>query len=311
MAASLDCDHRDIGKTFLRRLQAPRRPVMVPTGPVKEVIRTGKDVDLTALPVPLVSRLDGGPYITSAVGIAKDPEFGRNVGMYRLMIRTGRETSIDLVSASDLKLFYERAFKAGRPLPFAAAIGVHPVDGARAFGAGRTGRIRTCRRLAAEPVQLVKCETVDLRVPASAERVEANCCPWLTEDEGRFGDFTGFVGPVKGTRLPGESHHSPQGRDLLRASHARGRLHSLAAAGGRRLAGTANAGITAKAVYAPQSAGCNFHLYASVKRPGENKNAVLALLAEARQCNRDRRRRGHSARRRWAPSPTEYSPRAT
>ena len=57
MAVSLDCDHRDIGKTFLRRLQDTQRPVMVPTGPVKEVIRTGKDVDLTALPVPLVSRL--------------------------------------------------------------------------------------------------------------------------------------------------------------------------------------------------------------------------------------------------------------
>jgi len=146
MAASLGCDHRDIGKTFLRKLQDKCRPVMVPTGPVKDVIRTGKDVDLTALPVPLVSRLDGGPTSPRRSGLPRS-EYGRNVGMYRLMIRTGRETSIDLVSASDLKLFYERAFEAAgrcvrrgdRRAPVAA-------DGRGARGAGRTGRIRTCRR---------------------------------------------------------------------------------------------------------------------------------------------------------------------
>ena len=286
MAASLDCDHRDIGKSFLRRLQDTHRPVMISTGPVKEVIRTGKDVDLTALPVPLVSRLDGGPYITSAIGVAKDPAYGRNVGMYRLMIRTGRETSIDLVSATDLKLYYERAFAAGRALPFAVAIGVHPsllMGAAHMVPAGQD-EYELAGGLAGEPVQLVKCETVDLEVPASAELVlEGELLPvgW-TEDEGRFGDFTGFVGPVKWNpvfRVNAITHrkdaiyyalHMPEEVDYLVAPPLEG-------SGWQALA---NAGITAKAVYAPQSAGCNFHLYASIKkRPGEGKNAVLALLS--------------------------------
>ena len=278
MAASLDCDHRDIGKAF--------PPVMVATGPVKEVIRTGGDVDLTALPVPLVSRLDGGPYITGAIGVAKDPEYGRNVGMYRLMIRTGRETSIDLVSASDLKLFYERAFKAGRPLPFAVAIGLHPslLMGAAHMAHAGQDEYELAGALAGEPVKLVKCETVDLEVPADAELVlEGELLPvgW-TEDEGRFGDFTGFVGPVKWNpvfRVNAITHrrdavyyalHMPEEVDYLVSPPLEG-------SGWQALA---NAGVTATAVYAPQSAGCNFHLYASIrKRPGEGKNAVLALLS--------------------------------
>jgi len=50
MAASLDCDHRDIGKSFLRRLQTTHRPVMISTGPVKEVIRTGNEALIQRIP---------------------------------------------------------------------------------------------------------------------------------------------------------------------------------------------------------------------------------------------------------------------
>jgi 2,5-furandicarboxylate decarboxylase 1 len=44
--------------------------------------------------VPLISDLDGGPYITSGIGISRDPEYGRNAGAYRLMIRTKRKGAL-------------------------------------------------------------------------------------------------------------------------------------------------------------------------------------------------------------------------
>jgi 2,5-furandicarboxylate decarboxylase 1 len=138
--------------------------------------------------------------------------------------------------------------------------------------------------LAGEPIELVKCESVDLEVPASAELVlEGELLPigW-TEDEGRFGDFTGFIGPVKWNpvfRVNVITHrrdasfyalHMPDEVDYLVAPPLEG-------SGWQALA---NAGITAAAVYAPQSAGCNFHLYAAIKkRPGEGKNALAALLS--------------------------------
>src|ERR1700732_5118041 len=259
---------------------------MVNTGPVRDVILKGDDVDLTALPVPLISDLDGGPYITSGIGISRDPEYGRNAGAYRLMIRTRRETSVDLVGASDLKLFYDRAFREGRGLPFAVAIGTHPSIMMAAAHMAPSGldEFELAGGLAGAPIELVKCETVDLEVPADAEIVlegELLATGW-TQDEGRFGDFTGFVGPIKWNpifrvnaithrRDPGfYSLHMPDEVDYLVAPPLEGSAWQA----------LATAGIVGKAVYAPAPSGCNFHLYASIKkRPGEGKNAVLALMS--------------------------------
>jgi 2,5-furandicarboxylate decarboxylase 1 len=286
MAISMECDHRKMGQEFHRRLAQPIPPELVPTGKVKEVIRIGDQIDLTALPVPLVSRLDGGPYITSAIGISKDPELGRNVGCYRFMIRGPKETGIDLIGASDLKLFYDRAFKQGKPLQLAIAIGVHPtlLMGAAHMAASGQDEFELAGALAGEPVRLVKCETVDLEVPADAEIViEGELLPigW-TEDEGRFGDFTGFVGPIKYNpvfRVTAITHrkdavfyalHMPDEVDYLIAPPLEG-------SGWQALS---VAGVKATAVYAPAAAGCNLHLYASIrKRPGEGKNALLALMS--------------------------------
>jgi len=286
MGASLDCHHRDIGKAFVKRIGERKPTVMVNTGPVRDVIVKGDDVDLTALPVPLISDLDGGPYITSGIGISRDPDYGRNAGAYRLMIRTKRETSVDLVGASDLKLFYDRAFRQGRGLPFAVAIGTHPSIMMAAAHMAPSGldEFELAGGLAGTPIELVKCETVDLEVPADAEIVlEGELLPtgW-TQDEGRFGDFTGFVGPIKWNpifRVNAITHrkdpvfyslHMPDEVDYLVAPPLEGSAWQA----------LATAGIVGKAVYAPAPSGCNFHLYASIKkRPGEGKNAVLALMS--------------------------------
>ena len=286
MGVCLDCEHRDIGKSFGKRVQERRKPVMVRTGPVKEVIRTGNDVDLTAIPVPLISQLDGGPYITGGIGICKDPDYGRNAGAYRLMIRTARETSVDMVSASDLKLFYERALRNGRPLPFAVAIGTHPAIMMAAAHMAPAGldEFELAGGLAGEPIELVKCETVDLEVPADAEMVlEGELLPigW-TEDEGRFGDFTGFVGPIKWNPVFRVNAITHRRNPVFYALHMPDEVDYLVAPPleGSAWQALAIAGITGTAVYAPQPSGCNFHLYASIKkRPGEGKNAVAALMS--------------------------------
>lgn len=286
MGAALDCQHRDIGKSFQKRLQDSRPPLMVNSAPAQEVVKLGDDVDLTALPVPLISQLDGGPYITGGIGVCKDPEYGRNVGCYRLMIRTERETSVDMVGATDLKLFYSRALAAGRPLPFAVAIGAHPSVMMAAAHMAPSGmdEFELAGGLGGGPAELVRCRTVDLEVPADAEIVlEGEILPtgW-TEDEGRFGDFTGFVGPIKWNpvfRVNAITHrkdaiyyalHMPDEVDYLVAPPLEGSAWQALAV----------AGVTGTAVYAPADAGCNFHLYASIrKRPGEGKNAMLALMS--------------------------------
>ena len=286
MGVCLDCDHRDIGKKFIDRIRQRQPARIIKTSPVKDVIIRGDDIDLTSIPVPLISQLDGGPYITGGIGVSKDPEFGRNVGMYRLMIRSKRETSIDMVSASDLKLFYERAFKQGRGLPFAVAIGTHPavMMGAAHMAAAGTDEFELAGGLAGEPIDLVKCETVDLEVPADSEIVlEGELLPigW-TEDEGRFGDFTGFVGPVKWNPVFRVNTVTHRKKPIYYALHMPNEVDYLVAPPleGSAWAALATAGITGRAVYAPQPSGCNFHLFAAIKkRPGEGKNAVMALLS--------------------------------
>src|SRR5215471_9028167 len=76
--------------------------------PVQQVVLTGDDADLTALPVHLQHGFDGGPYISASIDYVIDPRSGwTNVGIRRLMLRGRRETGVDLVSPSDLKAIYE------------------------------------------------------------------------------------------------------------------------------------------------------------------------------------------------------------
>ncbi|MCC6889904.1 MAG: UbiD family decarboxylase [Hyphomicrobiales bacterium] len=286
MGAALGCGHRDIGKAFQARLQNRQPPRLVNTAPAQEVVLIGDQVDLTALPVPLISQLDGGPYITAGVGVCTDPEYGRNVGCYRLMIRTERETGIDMVGASDLKLFYSRALRNKRPLPFAVAIGTHPSVMRAAAHMATTGldEFALAGGLAGSPIDLVRCRTIDLEVPADAEIVlEGEILPdgW-TEDEGRFGDFTGFVGPIKWNPVFRVNAITHRRNPIFYALHMPDEVDYLVAPPleGSAWQALAVAGVTGTAVYAPATAGCTFHLYASIrKRPGEGKNALLALMS--------------------------------
>ena len=247
---------------------------------------TGDDIDLTALPVPLISQLDGGPYITGGIGVCKDPELGRNVGMYRLMFRTERETSIDMVSASDLKLFYERAHKQGRGLPFAVALGTHPAVMMAAAHMAPPGvdEFELAGGIAGAPIELVKCETVDLEVPADAEIVlEGEYCRSAgRKTKAASATSLDLSGRLKWNpvfRVNAITHRSDA---LFYALHMPDEVDYLVAPPleGSAWQALATAGITGTAVYAPQPSGCNFHLYASIKkRPGEGKNALLALMS--------------------------------
>ena len=79
-----------IGRTILTGSIPPK---IVATGPVKENILTGKDIDLYEFPAPHWNRLDGGRYLLTYGGcVTKDPETGiMNVGIYRGMVAEPRQ----------------------------------------------------------------------------------------------------------------------------------------------------------------------------------------------------------------------------
>ena len=177
-------------------MEKPIPPKLVAKAPVKEVIFTGDKIDLYKLPQILHHQEDAGPYITAAISFAKDPSGDTwNCAYNRLMIKGRDTTSIHLTLAKHLWEFQRAAEAQGKPLPVAFAIGVHP---AIALGCLAIGSIDEDERaimggLLGEPLELVKCETSDLLVPAHAEMIlEGEILPHERTAEGPFGEFTGY-----------------------------------------------------------------------------------------------------------------------
>jgi 2,5-furandicarboxylate decarboxylase 1 len=286
VAIGMGCADNDIGKKFQQGIEHPIPPVMVDDAPAFEVSLTGDQVDLTRLPIPVLHEKDGGPYLSSGVVVAKDPEFGRNAGVYRLMYRTPRTTSIDLVSHSDMRLFYSRRLERKEPLPIAIALGTH-LNELMAAGYGAPmgmDEFAVAGGLHGRPVELVRCRTVDLEVPANAEIIlEGEILPvgW-TEDEGRFGDFTNLQCSLKWNPLVRYTAMSYRRDALLYALTMPWENDWLGAPSVEAMCWAAlkTAGVKATALRVTPGGCCHFQVIAAIrKRAGEGKNALLALLA--------------------------------
>ena len=196
LALAMGAAPEDMLKTYLRAMERPIPPRVVPTGPVKDVVLTGSRINLYDLPQIVHHEGDAGPYITAAISFAKDPAGETwNCAYNRLMIKSRDTTSIHLTAGKHLWEFQRIAEQRGQALPVAFAIGVHP---AIALGALAIGSIDEDERaimggLFGEPLELVKCETSDVLVPAHAELViEAEILPEARTPEGPFGEFTGY-----------------------------------------------------------------------------------------------------------------------
>ena len=200
LALAMGSTENEVAMRFEEGLGRALDPVMVADAPCQEVVRLGSEVDLAAIPYPMMHVLDGGPYISATMVTSKDPEFGRNVGSYRLMYRTPTETGIDLVSPSDMRFYYQRALErdSRSTLRSRSACTLTKCWLPRS----RRQSIPTNTPLPADCTasrSLVKCKTVDLRSPADAEIVlEGEILPigW-TADEGPFGEFSQISGDVK------------------------------------------------------------------------------------------------------------------
>jgi UbiD family decarboxylase len=184
------------------RLKNPVKPVKVKTGPVKENIVKGKDVDLFQIPVPKWHPGDAGRYInTFYAAVTKDPETGiNNCGIYRGQILSKNEIGVLMIPMKDWGITYEKYKQMGKPMPVAFVYGYDPaltaVSGAPVNGAEYelAGAIRQ------QPVELVKCETSDIDVPASAEIVVEGTMSIDPADykiEGQFGEGSGFYGEAR------------------------------------------------------------------------------------------------------------------
>jgi phenylphosphate carboxylase alpha subunit len=172
--------------------------IVTKKAPCKENIMLGPDVDLYHFPAPMCHEGDGGRYIaTWSMTVSKDPETGwTNWGMYRFMIHNQRFlVGLPLPHSHLGTVLFEKYVPRNQPMPIAVVIGTDPLCSLAAATGVRYGEdeVILASKLRGESVELVKCETNDLLVPAHSEIViEGEILPDRVAPEGPFGEFTGY-----------------------------------------------------------------------------------------------------------------------
>jgi len=189
-------------REFDRLLEAAKAntlaPEVVADAPSQSVILTGDDVDLHSLPVPTFFELDSGPFITAAIGTTRDPETGvQNVGVYRTLILGQNRCVINASSLSDLRRHYAAWEKTGKTMPIALAIGVDPamLTAAACKLPPDFPEYEMGGALQGRPMQLVRCTSSDLLVPAEAEFIVEGVVDFSERVENLLGEFAGQYGP--------------------------------------------------------------------------------------------------------------------
>ena len=200
----LKCQPDEVADRWLYAMDHPIEPIIVGSGVCQEEVHTGDELlsegGLLEFAIPMSTPgFDNGPYITAGHWITKDPETGkRNVGNYRGLIKGPTLSGLMSGTPQDLSSHWEKCRRLGKPLEVAIVVGTVP---AVSYCATQKvppdlDEIALAGGLTGAPVKLVKCKTVDLEVPASAEIVLEGIIPTnYMEEEGPYGESMGYVDP--------------------------------------------------------------------------------------------------------------------
>jgi phenacrylate decarboxylase len=197
-----------LDKMLSASMMAPIPPQIVSTGPCKENILEESQIDLTKLPAPLIHQADGGKYLqTYGMHVIQSPdESWTNWSIARAMVYDEKHLCGLVIQPQHIWQMHQLWKKEGRDVPWALAFGVPPAaimassmpipDGVTE--AGYVGA------MTGSALELVKCDTNDLYVPATSEIVlEGTLSITETAPEGPFGEMHGYV-------FPGDTHLWPK-----------------------------------------------------------------------------------------------------
>ncbi len=272
----------------VQALDKPLAPVTVKSAPCQEVVE--ERPDLTALPICQNSEQDGGRYITAGVHITNNPLTGvRNVGIQRNQLHDATTLGI-WMAPTHMRRHYDLLEAQGKPLPVAIVIGVHPaVLIASQFRLGfDEDELPAAGGLIGEPIEVVKCVTSDLEVPACAEIViEGEVLPGERHNEGPFGEYTrqyGIERPLPVVKVSAITHR----RDAIYQNvlSARSPEHPMIGALGREpsLYRAVRASVPNLVdVHMPLGSGANPHALISIRKMAEGEAQKAAFAAFAHQ----------------------------
>ncbi|KAM0433336.1 hypothetical protein ACHAPT_004212 [Fusarium lateritium] len=214
IAKSLGLPSDATGQEIIHKIRETKRlpkvpPTEVSSGPVKENKIFGDDIDLTALPTPLLHQDDGGRFLqTFGMYIVQSPDGSWvNWSITRSMVNENDPKSLigPVIPRQDIGVIRKMWQDKGEDMPFALCFGVPPaaimVSGMPLpKGVNETDFIGA---LTGSPVEVTKCETNDILVPADAELVfEGFVSSSETASEGPMAEYHGHI-------FPGESKQCP------------------------------------------------------------------------------------------------------
>ena len=205
-------DHRAMYKAAMEKVKALATPggtwkrippveIERDKAPCKEIVHTGDDVDITQYAFIMSNPADGGRYLNMGSTIIQDPKFGRNVGTYRCQIKGPKKIGVNPEPGQNAWVIIMNSRRAGqKSIKAAIVVGADPITWGMSsskvappgmdeleFAGGFMGR----------PIEVVKCETSDIVVPAHAEMVIEGEIPMDMEEEGPFGEMYGYLGLKK------------------------------------------------------------------------------------------------------------------
>ena len=203
VAFGIEGDMKAMFEKFLSGFKNPLAPTEVKGGPCKEEIFKGDLVDLYKFPTPVWHEKDAGPYLGTFHGcITKDRATGdQNMGMYRLIIKD--KNTLWMSMHRDGLEHFRQYESTDEPMPMAVAIGMEPLLCIAAMspissGLARHHEFAFVGGLRGKPVEVTKCETIDMLVPAHAEIIlEGEVLPKARVTEGPHGESHGFYGTEK------------------------------------------------------------------------------------------------------------------
>ncbi len=274
---------------LLRRFQdaaaTPLRCREVAAAPAQAIVHRTVDL-MRLLPIPTHNELDSGAYITAGLVISRNPRTGiQNVAIHRLQVSGADRMGVLLLPRHTLG-YLQIAEQDGHDLDIAVVVGVDPLMllASQAIVPLDVDELEIAGALHGAPIDVVKCLTNDVRVPAMAEIViEGRILLRAREPEGPFGEFPQYYGERA-------DRHVIQ---VDAVTHREGALFHTIVGGG--LEHLLLGGIPREAtllshlqrnfpsvrdVHLARGGVCRYHLYVQMKQrsEGEAKNVILGAF---------------------------------
>jgi len=288
LAIAMGVEKEKLLQTYIEREERRLKPNVVKTGPVQDVVLKGDDVDLYKLPIVRNCEKDGNDFVTAGITIVKDPDTGvQNCGIYRMARLSKNRLGLSYEEHTHIAHIHQKFIAQDKPMEVATYLGHHPAHmiGSQSKVPLGVDELDVTGGLLEEPVDVVKCKTVDLYVPAWAEIVfEGLAYSNDREPEGPFGEYTWYYGGERNSpvmQLTAITHRKDAIYQHLFAAHPE---HNFTGKLGRESVLYKRVKQIMPSVIdvaMPMSGVCRAHAYVKIKKEYDGAGKVAALSALA------------------------------